>query len=135
MESGAKSWVRFKYESLPNLGFWCGRLDHSDKNCELWLQSKGSLTPDQQQFNSNLKAAPYTSTGRDVIVVPGFYENKSPFTRKAYQTARMRAEATVVKTVASRPDMAQANMEIEVSECIIANEVLVTKEGGVGDTL
>ena len=47
----------------------------------------------------------------------------------------MRAEATVVKTVASWPDMAQANMEIEVSECIIVNEVLVTKEGGVGDTL
>ena len=80
LENGAKSWVRFKYECLPSLCFWCGRLDHSDKNCELWLRSKGSLTLDQQQFNSDLKATLYTSTGRDVIVVLGFYENKSPFT-------------------------------------------------------
>ncbi|XP_075665582.1 uncharacterized protein LOC142635281 [Castanea sativa] len=72
LESGAKSWVCFKYERLPNLCFWCRWLDHSDKNCELWLRSKGTLTSDQQQFNFDLKVAPYTSTGRDVIVVPGF---------------------------------------------------------------
>nr|POE96064.1 hypothetical protein CFP56_61580 [Quercus suber] len=47
----------------------------------------------------------------------------------------MRAEAAVEETMASRPEMAQANMETEVSECIIANEVSVTKEGRVGDTL
>ena len=80
LESGAKSWVHFKYERLPNLCFWCEQLDHSDKNFELWLRSKGTLTPDQQQFNSDLKVALYMSTEWDVIVVPGFYENKSPFT-------------------------------------------------------
>ena len=43
----------------------------------------------------------------------------------------MRVEATV----ASQPEMAQANKETEVSDCIISNEVQVTKEGEVGDTL
>ena len=43
----------------------------------------------------------------------------------------MRVEATV----ASQPEMAQVNKETEVSDCIISNEVSVTKEGEVGDTL
>lgn len=66
LENGLKHWVQFRYERLPNLSFWCGSLNHADKNCKLWLQSKGTLTVDQQQYNSNLKAAPYTSSGRDI---------------------------------------------------------------------
>ena len=68
----------FKYEKLLNFCFWCGRLNHSDKNCELWIESKGTLTPDQQQFNSTLRAAPYSSAGKDVIYVLGFYEQAKP---------------------------------------------------------
>ena len=67
-----------KYERLLNFCFWCGRLNHSDKNCELWIESKGTLTPDQQQFNSTLRAAPYSSAGKDVIYVLGFYERAKP---------------------------------------------------------
>ena len=48
MENGTKHWIRFKYERLPNLCFWCGWLTHSDKNCDLWIESKGTLSPDQQ---------------------------------------------------------------------------------------
>ena len=44
---GGKSWVSFKYERLPNLCYWCGRLDHDDKNCELWIQSKGTLKAEE----------------------------------------------------------------------------------------
>ena len=84
LENGLKHWVQFRYERLPNLCFWYGRLNYADKNCELWLQSKSTLTVDQQQYNSNLKAAPYTSSGRDVIVVLGFYEMRHPFTRKEF---------------------------------------------------
>ena len=35
MENGEKHWVNFKYECLPNFCFWCGRLNHSDKDCTL----------------------------------------------------------------------------------------------------
>ena len=48
LENGSKNWVQFKYEHLPNLCFWCGHSNHADKNCKLWLQSKGTLTVDQQ---------------------------------------------------------------------------------------
>ena len=47
LENGSKHWVQFRYEHLPNLCFWCRRLNHVDKNCELWLQSKGTLIVDQ----------------------------------------------------------------------------------------
>ncbi|XP_023897384.1 uncharacterized protein At4g02000-like [Quercus suber] len=43
---GRKIWISFKYERLPNFCFWCGRLNHSDKECELWMESKGTLKPE-----------------------------------------------------------------------------------------
>ena len=76
MENGEKVWAKFKYEQLPNICFWCGRLNHSDKNYELWIDSKGTLKLKQQKFDSTLKAAPYTSACKDVIYVPGYYERK-----------------------------------------------------------
>ena len=36
-ENGEKSWVRFQYERLPNMCYWCGYLDHGDKQCKLWI--------------------------------------------------------------------------------------------------
>lgn len=48
-ENGGKIWISFKYERLSNFFFfWCGPSNHSDKNYELWIESKGTLTPDQQ---------------------------------------------------------------------------------------
>ncbi|XP_075665888.1 uncharacterized protein At4g02000-like [Castanea sativa] len=43
LKNGEKIWLSFKYERLPNLCYWCGRLNHSDKDCPLWIQSKGSV--------------------------------------------------------------------------------------------
>ncbi|KAL0014215.1 hypothetical protein SO802_001284 [Lithocarpus litseifolius] len=94
-ENGGKIWIRFKYERLPNFCFWCGRLNHSDKNCELWLESKGTLTPDQQQFNSNLRAAPYTSAGKDVIYVPGIYERAKPRARAEFHSIPTQSSSSV----------------------------------------
>ena len=34
LENGATSWVNFKYERLPILCYWCGCLDHVDKDCD-----------------------------------------------------------------------------------------------------
>ena len=75
LEGGGKSWVSFKYERLSNLCYWCGRLSHDDKNCNLWINSKGTLKVENQQFGSCLRAAPYTSAGKDVIYVSGYYED------------------------------------------------------------
>ena len=31
---GEEGWVSFKYERLPNICYWCGCLNHSDKDCD-----------------------------------------------------------------------------------------------------
>ena len=31
-----ESWASFKYERLPNLCYWCGRLTHQDRDYSLW---------------------------------------------------------------------------------------------------
>ena len=77
LENGEKAWVRFQYERLPNFCYWCGRLDHGDKQCNLWIRSKGSLSTDKQQFGSFLKVAPYKRGSKNVFYVPGWFEKET----------------------------------------------------------
>ena len=37
LPNGSKSWVKFKYERLLRICYWCGHLDHDDKDCDLWI--------------------------------------------------------------------------------------------------
>ena len=39
----SEGWISFSYELLPNICYWCGRFTHDDKECSVWLQSKGSI--------------------------------------------------------------------------------------------
>ena len=57
LEDGTVSWVRFKYERLPNLCYWCGLMTHSDKDCDLWVQSRGNLIETDQQFGGWLRTS------------------------------------------------------------------------------
>ncbi|XP_075665270.1 uncharacterized protein LOC142634918 [Castanea sativa] len=75
LENGNKHWVSFKYERLPNLCYWCGQLDHNDRDCPLWLRSKGSLTENDKQYNHTIRASPYRSYTKPVVFIPGFYES------------------------------------------------------------
>lgn len=70
--------VFFKYERLPNLCYWCGYLTHSDRNCEMWLDSEGTLTVEQQTYGSWIRALAFSKAQRNVITVPGFYKKKRP---------------------------------------------------------
>ena len=81
---------------------------------------------DQQQYNSNLKAAPYTSSGRDVIMVPSFYEMRHPFMRKEFQAVREWAEMGANSSAEKRLEMAQAS--VETDEGINAKDLPVTNE-------
>jgi len=76
MENGKKSWVTFKYERLPNICYWCGRMDHSDCDSEIWLDREGSLVETQKQFRPSLRAPPFFPSKRSVVAIPGFYSQK-----------------------------------------------------------
>ncbi|KAK7820139.1 hypothetical protein CFP56_039195 [Quercus suber] len=63
-EGGHFIWVRVMIDiTLPLCRGMVITLENRSKH---W--SKGTLKVEQQQYNSTLKAAPYTSSGRDVIV-------------------------------------------------------------------
>ena len=47
--------MSFKYERLPIFCYWCGLLCHDDRDCELWLKSRGTLSLDTQQYGSWLR--------------------------------------------------------------------------------
>jgi hypothetical protein len=48
-------WVSFKFERLPNFCYWCGPVNHGDRDCVLWLQSRGTLTNESQQYGPWLR--------------------------------------------------------------------------------
>lgn len=35
IEDGKEGWVSFKYKRLPNICYWCGCLDHTNRDCNL----------------------------------------------------------------------------------------------------
>ena len=96
LENGEKSWVRFQYERLPNMCYWCGRLNHDDKECELWIQSRGSLTTDQQQFGSYLRATPFQTGGKNVFFVLGYFDREHNNTKKHNRTGETEEVSSVV---------------------------------------
>ena len=72
MEDGTKGWLAFQYEHLPNLCFWCGVLTHDDKDCEVWLKSKGRLVVDDQQFGHWMRAPQFSMGKCQSIEVKGY---------------------------------------------------------------
>lgn len=51
-------WISFKYERLTNFCYWCGLITQGEKDCELWLKSRGSLSPEDQQYGAWLRGEP-----------------------------------------------------------------------------
>lgn len=91
LDNGKQTWVSFKYERLPNLCYWCGRLTHDDKDCENWINSEGTLCPEECQFGPTLRAPAFVQSRNTSVTVPGFY------------TARKKTEATTQNNVKTSP--------------------------------
>ena len=70
-------------------------------------------------------------------MVPSFYDNGHPFTRKEFQAAREKAETRVNNSTENQLEMVHANMEINegVISDINANDLPVTKEVSINATL
>ena len=49
-------WVEFKYERLPIFCYWCGKVDHDERDCMLWIRSKEVLKADEKQYGPWLRA-------------------------------------------------------------------------------
>ena len=50
-------WISFQYERLPISYYWCGRLNHDEKDCKIWTDSDESLQKSDQQYDPWLRAS------------------------------------------------------------------------------
>ena len=67
-----EGWAAFMYERLPNICYWCGSISHDDKDCSLWLHSKGTLKTEDQQFGPWIRAPFFNSTKKAFVEVKGY---------------------------------------------------------------
>ena len=81
LSNGDESWVSFKYEHLPNVCYWCGRLTHHDRECSLWQKRKGTLKEVDQQFGSWLRATTPNFAKKTIVRVEGYEEGGDDHTR------------------------------------------------------
>ena len=117
VEGGEKVWVNFRYERLPNICYWCGCFDHSDKDCNIWIESKGSLQISSQQFGSWLRANQTGPSKKNVVRVSGFYEGRAEnvSTRRPREGKQFHTQAKTSETV-KQPKMETSAMEADFTK-------------------
>ncbi len=75
LEGGDQRWVSFRYERLPNFYYWCGCLDHTEKDCDIGLQHYVSSTTMEHQYETWLRAGTDRPPRKTVIIVMGRQAN------------------------------------------------------------
>lgn len=48
--------ISLQYERMPIFCYWCGLMNHDEKDCKLWTNSKGTLNREEQQYGPWLQA-------------------------------------------------------------------------------
>ena len=117
LEDNEKVWVTFRYERLPNFCYWCGCLDHGDKECDLWIQSKGNLQKSSQQYGSWLRATSSGASKGNVIHVSGYYEDrKENLSSRWRRTENQRPSPMTTPAAANTTEKESEDMEADFGE-------------------
>ena len=77
-------WVGIKLERLPNFCYWCGRVSHSDRDCEKWLDSKGRLRKEDQEYGEWIRVEFVRGVRKTVAVIPGTSRRQAPWKKQPY---------------------------------------------------
>ncbi|XP_050277735.1 uncharacterized protein At4g02000-like [Quercus robur] len=56
MGNSESLWSSVQYEKMPIFCYWCGLLNHDEKDCKVWLDSNGTSNKDDQQYGPWLRA-------------------------------------------------------------------------------
>ena len=133
------------YEQLPNICYWCGLLTHDDKECDVWLNSKGTLSVEEQQFGSWLRAPQFSQAKKLTVEVQGF-ENvgtNRPIPRRTEDrvlahhmdmTARVKGDGVEHEEVGNGVTESQpASMTMEVSSSDAAQRDSHVNGTDIGD--
>ena len=130
----SNGWVSFRYERLPVFCYWCGRLTHDAKDCDMWIRSKGKLNVQQQPFGEWMRAPQMNMTRRKIISVVGQQSRRPeaaantsdsanasvPVTDKP--TVLTRTETSTRKESAKSKEILESGDKAEITEILIDNE-------------
>ncbi|KAK7830730.1 hypothetical protein CFP56_027998 [Quercus suber] len=86
-------WISFQYERLPIFCYWCGTLNHDEKDCKLWTDSGGTLSKDEQQYGAWLRAATGNLQQPQAVHSSAIPYSTPPRTAKPTPTPPMRTTA------------------------------------------
>ena len=117
-DEGEERWVSFKYERLPNMCYWCGCLNHSDKDCDWWIESDGSLKDEDKEYGPWIRTTAATLNKKFVVRVLGFYEAR----KKKQQPVGQRGGADTSRVAVGRSklpvtvEMPQVEIEVDLAE-------------------
>ena len=120
--------MSFKYERLPNICYWCGCLNHVDSDCDLWIESEGKLTKENQAYGAWIRATPYVKGRSSVLKVPGFYAVKKAQKKKVAEAKNV-AVPSVLLVDDFLPMVVQEQTEVAAHFQYASNEVSVVSEG------
>ena len=76
-------WVGFRYERLPNFCYWYGRVTNGERDCALWLRSKGNLRKEDQQFGEWLRVDSIRGVRKSITVIADASRTQAPWWRKS----------------------------------------------------
>ena len=121
LEEGKRCWVAFRYERLPNFCYWCGCLDHGEKDCDVGLQQRKSGSMEEHQFGAWLRASSDRPPRKTVVMVPGHQPKggeKEPRTESCHHPTSEKTESHKPQPATdgapdSTPINLEADMEIE----------------------
>ena len=128
-EGGKQVWISFKYERLPNICYWCGRLTHDDRDCDLWIDSKGTLKLEQRDFGPHLRAQPFVAARRNAILLLGFYAKKKKVSSGTLEESNLGQNSVSGRRCATEQphDVTVSNNDGSNNDDIEADEIISLK--------
>ena len=111
LSQGEQSWVSFKSERLPNICCWCRCLNHVDRDYDLWIESEGKLTKENQAYGAWIRATSFGKGRSSVLKVPGFYAAK-----KAQKKQVVSDDSVVVPPLVQADDQPPMAVPVQTEE-------------------
>ena len=89
-------WALLKFERLPNFCYWYGRVNHVEKDCEIWLMGREKLKKEDQQFCDMIHAEQFKPFRKSVVVIAGSSRGPSKWKKGPSMPKDQAADPSVV---------------------------------------
>ena len=127
-DQSCEGWATFMYKRLPNFCYWCGLVLHNDEDCVLWLNSRGTLRVEDQQFGPWIRAPQFNQARKTIVEVQGYKQPRREMAQSkasdVMQTGEIRKESSR-RPVETATDTGTLAME-ENGERVVPGEDGVT---------